>query len=319
MSCPSIKNLKLLHETFYGNRSRIKELGVVVTCEGVPKKGCDPYDLTEFCVDEQGNDVLRTLEMPAGIKLFPFLRTSTKILLRREYVYIYKNLKSCFDKRFEKCNGAVVTGHPGIGGICCSFVFGALFDSLLYCKGKTVFLFYVLFQCILDGQPTLLRHEFGKIIGFADEFKVFPSPPLTEEHRYGTWALADSEFSADEEGTPGNELKGNNLFTIFTVSPLEARYREFCKQRNASTLVMNPYTLDEFLFSAWAQIPLKGPLPISVKLTHAPSVAKPSRKQRFLMSDSALYSRATVLPLETTFAWQLECVVCNIITSFEMS
>jgi hypothetical protein len=257
---PSVKDLKRLYEKFWGKRNQIRELGVVVTCEGVPKEGCDPYNLTEFCVDEDGNDLLRTLELPAGIKLFPFLSPSTKILLRREYVYIYKCLKSCFDKRFEKYKGAVVTGHPGIGGICSSFVSEALFDFLPYCKGKTVFLFYVLFVCMLDRQPTLLRHKGGAIIGFTDEFRVFPStaallPQQTEEYPSGTWALADSEFAADKEGTPGDELKGSNMFTIFTTSPLEVRYKEFCKQRGAPTLIMNPFTLDEFMFSAWAQIP----------------------------------------------------------------
>jgi hypothetical protein len=98
---------------------------------------------------------------------------------------------------------------------------------------------------------------FGKIIGFTDEFKAFPSLPDSDEHSYGTWALADSDFAADAEGTPGNELEGSNMFTIFTTPPLEARYKEFCKQCNAPALVMNPFTLDEFLFSAWAQIPLK--------------------------------------------------------------
>jgi hypothetical protein len=254
MCCPSVEDLKLLHEIFWGKRSQIKELGVVVSCEGVPKEGCDPYNLTEFCVDEHGNDLLRTLELPAGIKLFPFIEPSTKILLRREYVYTYKNLKSCYDKQFKKRKGAVVIGHPGIGGICCSFIPGALFDSLLYCKGKTVFLFFVLIQCILDKRPTLLRYSKGTIIGFTNEFKVFPYisdlVAETAKYPYGTWALADSEFSADGDGRPGNELKGSNMFTIFTTSPLEARYKEFCKHRNAPTLVMNPYSLDEFLFSA---------------------------------------------------------------------
>jgi hypothetical protein len=52
----------------------------------------------------------------------------------------------------------------------------------------------------------------------------------------------------DRDGAPGNELKAPNLFTVFTSPPDEARYKSFCRQRNARVLVMNPFTWDEFRF-----------------------------------------------------------------------
>jgi hypothetical protein len=71
-----------------------------------------------------------------------------------------------------------------------------------------------------------------------------------ERYPYGTWALADPEFAAAKSRAPGSELRLGNLFTVFTTSPLEERYKEFAKQRNATLLVMDPFSWEEFLFAA---------------------------------------------------------------------
>jgi hypothetical protein len=71
-----------------------------------------------------------------------------------------------------------------------------------------------------------------------------------ESYPDGTWALADPEFAEPGEGAPGSELKRANLFTVFTTSPLEERYKEFQKQCNTTLLVMNPFSWEEFLFAA---------------------------------------------------------------------
>jgi hypothetical protein len=88
MSAPPSCDLELLYNKFWGQRDKIKELGLVVNCARVPKYGCDPYELTKVCVDKNGKDVLRTLNLP-NIRLFPFFKPSSKILLRSEYVYMY--------------------------------------------------------------------------------------------------------------------------------------------------------------------------------------------------------------------------------------
>jgi hypothetical protein len=119
MSLPDIESLELLYKAFWGRRDRIRELGIVVeTGTGRTRKGGpDPYNLTEYFVDADGKDILRCLKLP-GICLFPFLIPSSKILLRGEYVYIYKQLLSIFESDFETCGGAVVTGYSGIGKKC---------------------------------------------------------------------------------------------------------------------------------------------------------------------------------------------------------
>jgi hypothetical protein len=117
MSAPSPCDLELLYKTFWGKRNEIKELGIVVSCAIVPKDGCDPYELTKVCVDKKGNDVLRTLELP-NIRLFPFFKPSSKILLRSEYVYMYEQVNN--RSQSTASSGVVVTGYPGIGktGVC---------------------------------------------------------------------------------------------------------------------------------------------------------------------------------------------------------
>jgi hypothetical protein len=125
-------------------------------------------------------------------------------------------------------------------------------------QGKTVFLFYILLQRILDAQPTILRYVGGTLIGFSTDKGLEDiigngNGTLRRVQSYpcGTWALADPEFAAAgaEKGAPGSELKQGNLFTV-TTSPLEEQYEEFQKQRNATLLVMNPFSWEEFLFAA---------------------------------------------------------------------
>jgi hypothetical protein len=113
MSFPDVEVLELLHETYWGQRNTFRKL-CSVRAGRIPRAGSDPYDLTKYCVDKDGKDACRFLELP-GIRLFPLLRPSSKILLRSEYVYIYERLLSIFESDFETCGGAVVTGYSGIG------------------------------------------------------------------------------------------------------------------------------------------------------------------------------------------------------------
>jgi hypothetical protein len=99
----------------------------------------------------------------------------------------------------------------------------------------------------------------GHIIGFSDKgYEVIHASVgldanlRTDAYPEGTWALVDVDFKepGNTQGTPESALKGRNLFTVFTTSIEADRYDEFCKECNAEFLVMNPFSWDEYYFSA---------------------------------------------------------------------
>jgi hypothetical protein len=201
---------------------------------------------------------LRTLNLK-DIPLFPFTNLSASIRFRDEYVAMHKEVVSVFETLFHQrfSKGVVVTVNQAsvrpnrfeiaLNAIC-------LPSDM---SGKTVFLFFVLLQRILDAQPTLLCYDGGKAIGFDKSgVQIFdPDIASTEWHRYpyGTWVLIDSLFteSGNAAGTPLGGFRFPKFFVVFTTSPRPDRYQEWAKQQGAWTRTMRPWSCEEYSFVAY--------------------------------------------------------------------
>jgi hypothetical protein len=120
-----------------------------------------------------------------------------------------------------------------------------------------VWLFYLLLQRILDAKTTILRYYDGIVVGFTVKgVELFPPHrPETlkrvQEYPEGTWALIDEQFriSGDTYVAPEGLFSSPNLYTIFTASQPN-RYKSWMKQSCATRLIMNPFSMREYLFAA---------------------------------------------------------------------
>jgi len=160
---------------------------------------------------------LRKLELKFGER--------TQLLIRKEYIRLASEAEEVYEKYLNspselRPGGIVVTGQPGIG--------------------KTLFLQWLLLERLLDGKRTILRtkndYAYFSANGFIriSEMALPPFPDI--------WLLADPLFGGN---TPPMET---GLFTIFTTSPSEKRYKEWRKQNLAKLFIMNPWTWEELNF-----------------------------------------------------------------------
>jgi hypothetical protein len=123
-----------------------------------------------------------------------------------------------------------------------------------FSTGKTVFLFYLLLLRILEGKPTLLRLDKGRLVGFSsDGMRVHSSKEPDRDDLWdyprGTWALADPNYGEERVfGAPGGPLLHDpHLFVVFTTSPERKRFAEWAKQTISPVLVMHPIPYDELV------------------------------------------------------------------------
>jgi hypothetical protein len=139
------------------------------------------------------------------------------------------------------------------------FSMWALHLTLSSGTGKTVFLFYVLLQSILDAQPTLLRYVGGLALGFSEKgverFErevTLDTLARAEAYPSGTWALLDTQFTelGNDTGTPTGIFESPNLYVMLTTSPEVTRFKEWQEQASASLTIMEPWSWEEYAFAA---------------------------------------------------------------------
>jgi hypothetical protein len=178
---------------------------------------CDPYDL-----NKPYPYGLRALKLD-DVPIFPFTDPSSAILLRDAYVDMYGKVVEHFHDSFHqgRSQGAIVSGQPGIGETQLALLLvEILSDFVSGASGKTVFLFFVLLQCILDAQPTVLRYRDGSVIVFIETgvrwLEAHDFDRHSEVYPDGTWALVNAQFTikGDSTGTPSGDFLGARFFVV---------------------------------------------------------------------------------------------------------
>jgi hypothetical protein len=108
--------------------------------------------------------------------------------------------------------------------------------------GKTLFLFWLMTERLLDGKPTIFQTKKDEYAYFSAEgFRRLSDRELKRIDN--TWLLVDMQYST---GPP--PMKRNVPFTIFTTSPLEKVYKQWMKQVSARMVIMNPWEWEELNF-----------------------------------------------------------------------
>ncbi|KAH8116378.1 hypothetical protein DFH11DRAFT_1580210 [Phellopilus nigrolimitatus] len=185
-----------------------------------------------FIQDVEGSEVINLID---GKEMNPLRLVSSKVVVREEYKSLLELIKIISLKAFTGKSmfrirgGVVVSGQQGVG--------------------KTTFLFVVLINRLLNAEPTLFRGCKGNYIGLSEHgcfiYPPSPSPNNLAIYPKGVWVLADPGFAVDAFGAIDEPLYNLNFFVVYTTSPNEARFKEWHKQTNATTLFMAPWSWDE--------------------------------------------------------------------------
>jgi hypothetical protein len=116
---------------------------------------------------------------------------------------------------------------------------------------------YLLFNRILDGVPTLLRMQGGRLLGFREDgFHIHSCQPRSNPNfKYppDAWALADVATAVPgTDGEPNGPLETDkNLFVVFVASLTLRRdskgrgYKEWLKNTGAIREIMDPFYKEE--------------------------------------------------------------------------
>jgi hypothetical protein len=166
------------------------------------------------------------------------------LLIREEYITAINMLEG----PFQPFNAVVITGQPGIGVLCSSFLSFPHYHLNMINTGKSCFLYYVLLHRLCSGKCTAFQVP-GSFIVFEESgarmydiaswnMSVIP---------VGSWALANS----DEYSTmPCNSFLmacGKRARVIQTSPPKRSWYPHWMKECRASMYVMDHFSPAEFM------------------------------------------------------------------------
>ncbi|KAG8891282.1 hypothetical protein FRB99_003729 [Tulasnella sp. 403] len=142
--------------------------------------------------------------------------------------------------RSDPRSGVIVSGYPGIG--------------------KTLFLYYVLYQRLVDCKPTLFQAK-PAVFYLFDKSGVRELPSiftgLWDIVSSGTWALVDSNTEVKRPASA--ILNCRRVFIIAVASPCND-CMEWCKARNQHhicTYCMEPWMLEELAVLPYQSLPPK--------------------------------------------------------------
>ncbi|KAM6499073.1 hypothetical protein JOM56_004581 [Amanita muscaria] len=126
----------------------------------------------------------------------------------------------------DRKRGVVITGTPGIG--------------------KSIFLYFVLVERILNGQCTAYQYTSTVILMLGShDVRIFPADPRLDTRKFpGTWALVDSNV---ELIPPRGEFTSahSKFYLIQATSPQPSRWKAWKKQLSAAIAVMKPWSCKE--------------------------------------------------------------------------
>lgn len=110
--------------------------------------------------------------------------------------------------------------------------------------GKTVLLFYVLLKRLLGKDATLVSPDTTVLL--FEEDATYSSdvsrPPAAFNFGFDVWFLFDIDAVM---GPPPVGITGASPWPVQATSPNEARFKQWKKQRRASTMIMNPWSEEE--------------------------------------------------------------------------
>lgn len=193
------------------------------TSEGL-NKGLDKESELDFDNEMTKCTVsYESLSLGPGFHKF-FDKYHSSILIRKEYRDMFQHISDLHNRGRR---GVVVTGMPGIG--------------------KSLFLYFVLIERILNGQCTAYQRSPNSVILMLDrhDVRIFRANACFDCQGFpGTWALVDSNATL---GQPRDEFMDthSDFYLVQATSPQPARWKAWKKQLSAAMAVMKPWSWKE--------------------------------------------------------------------------
>jgi hypothetical protein len=169
-------------------------------------------------------------------------------MIRDEYDEAIKGIESLRrNKRGKK--GVIVVGHPGIGRSMGSVGQAWVLKYTPPYLGKTILLYYVLVNRLLENKPTVLQNNSKDVFIFDDKgCHVVEASSRQYSYRIGhqdTWALVDL---GDKVATPADVIVDSSFFLVMASSPQPTRWKNVLKYRAPAALwFMKPFSLAELI------------------------------------------------------------------------
>ena len=161
------------------------------------------------------------------------------LLVREEYHYTLDTLEG----RQKNSGGIVITGHPGIGTICCRKIILLTYSWHL---GKSVFIYYMLLHLLGKGQPVALQCVKKVLIFREDGVEIHEADSGGFFFRTGEklWSLTDSTEMSTYPCRAFQVASQMRLaWFVLATSPTTKRYDRLRKKCNAGIFVMEYFTL----------------------------------------------------------------------------
>ncbi|KAI9464952.1 hypothetical protein BJY52DRAFT_1144826, partial [Lactarius psammicola] len=219
------RDLEIVHVYLHVNLGRVmqaaetlfvklwgKDLNVIL--EEIPHNGTTWKYVPKTYIDSLGMMALGYSE-PHGL------------LVRSEYDVVLSMLNEDHNTAQERnCGGVVITGQPGIG--------------------KSCFLYYLLLHRLSEMTPVALQLLSYFVVFRDDGVYRYPLDADPDYLPEGTWALSDSNDVAKQPCTAFlGAAQLQCAWIVQTASPLEERWKNWQKHRNADTFVMNHISIQE--------------------------------------------------------------------------
>lgn len=168
------------------------------------------------------------IHLPVFSDLHIFAFSGSRLLVRKEYLYIFKRLQHFCQTPRWYARGIVLDGHSGIG--------------------KSMFLFYALIRCLQESRDVIFYFSRRTLKFSKDGVQEFDLNNFPYHTIYSPiWCLIDS-FGGERPPLP---LIGACMFPILASSRTDEPYSSWAKRKCTSRLVMNPWS-DEEIYIGYA-------------------------------------------------------------------
>jgi hypothetical protein len=110
-----------------------------------------------------------------------------------------------------------------------------------------MFLYFLLVERILDGQPTAYQWSHTRVILMLNrhDVQIFPANIRLDPRGFpGTWALVDSNVGSVHPRDEFTDVH-SKFFLVNASSPQPARWKAWKNQLSAATAVMKPWSWEE--------------------------------------------------------------------------
>ncbi|KAK0194477.1 hypothetical protein F5146DRAFT_438160 [Armillaria mellea] len=201
------------------------------------------------------------IHLPVFSDLHIFDFTGSRLLVREEYLYIFKRLQDfCQTPRYY-ARAIILDGHPGIG--------------------KSMFLFYALIRCLQESRDVIFYFshrtlKFSKDgVQEIDLNNFIPYPSIHSP----IWCLIDGY---GREGPP-LDLIGAYMFPILASSRSDEPYSGWAQRTAASRLVMNPWSDEEICIGTFKSRPSHA-RPVSVTIATSSKLLRTYHSRHLYLS-----------------------------------